>query len=368
MDLTQISSNLKVKTDFNAGSALGLRDANSIIGIVDNSVTSIQALIFSNKDPKYEDFDPTNFDVTGMQSGYDKKCFIFDLKKDYKLNLNSDITDHYVEDNVAIQDHIGLKPLIIEVNGVIGEITLKDTKIDETKDNDDSTIFNEVDSYLNRMGSLTSFAPNIVNQAMDIYETVRFGYQTVNGLINTFTKDDNEKKASTYTEKYDEDVIAKTQQFKWIDWFKRQWQNRASFTIITPYGKFDNMYIMDLSASQPEQTRYLTNLSIKFKHIRKANIISSGTKQVSQPMDTRRYRTGRDNEPPTTVIDDISTDAIPLDNKGGVTQVTAEEFEKVNQKVQTLNVKEKTGMIPYMDRMLNNGAFAGVKFVPMVGI
>ena len=78
MDLTHLTSQLKVKTDFNANSSLGLSNINGITGIVDNSVSSLQALIFSNRNPEDEDRNPSRFDVTGITSGYDKTCFIFD--------------------------------------------------------------------------------------------------------------------------------------------------------------------------------------------------------------------------------------------------------------------------------------------------
>lgn len=278
MDFTHLSSNLKLKTDFNAGETLGLRDINSITGVVDNSVTSLQALIFPNRNAEDDDRNPTRFDVTGITSGYDNKCFVFDIKKEYKLNLNSDITDHYVEDNVAIQDHIGLKPVILEVLGSIGEVTLKD-KVGEQSDLDnylknqkDQNIFNSVDSYLGRMGSLTSFTPNIINQSLDVYNTAKFGYSTVSKVINLDKRDSTSSRRFAYNSVYDEDVIAQTKQFEWVNWFKIQWWNRASFTIITPYGVLTDMYILDLSASQPENTRYVTNLSIKFKQIRKAHV------------------------------------------------------------------------------------------------
>lgn len=303
MDLTHLSSNLKLKTDFNAGSSLGLRDINSITGVVDNSVTSLQALIFSNNVPEHDDLDPTKFDVTGITSGYDSKCFVFDIKKEYKLNLNSDITDHYVEDNVAIQDHIGLKPIILEVTGSIGEITLSEVidkeknsrkiageiGVGETQNNAKGNIFNSVDSYLGRMGSLSSFAPNIINQSLDIYNTAKFGYATVSKIIN-LDKQDKVKSGFDYTEDYDEETIKITKQFSYIDWFKTQWWNRASFTIVTPYGVLTDMYIMDLSASQPENTRYVTNLNIKFKQIRKAIVVRKA-KRVSQTRETQTAKT-----------------------------------------------------------------------------
>lgn len=363
MDLTQLTSQLKVKTDFNANKALALNDINGITGIVDNSVSSLQALIFSNKNAKYEDIDVTNFDTTGFKSGYDSKCFVFDLKKDYKFSLSSEITDHYVESNVAIQDHIGLKPIILEVSGSIAEVNLAESKIDTDKRESDNNIFNSIDSYLGRMGSLTSFAPNITNQALNIYNTAKYGYATVQKIINSSKKDEDETK-SIYTEKYNEEIIKKTKQFKWIDWFKTQWWNRASFTIVTPYGVLYDMYIMDLSAVQPENTRYVTNLNIKFKQIRKARVITKQTKQMAQDMETRRYRTGRDNEPPTTVIDDFDL-AVNPDVKGGVTQVNQEEFEKIQEQVQVFNVAKETESITSASRNINLGLMGIMPIVPI---
>lgn len=306
MDLTQLTSQLKVKTDFNANSAFGLSNINGITGIVDNSVSSLQALIFSNRNAEYDDYDPTKYDVTGITSGYDGKAFIFDLKKDYKLNLSSDITDHYVESNVAIQDHIGLKPIIIEVVGSIAEVDMKSTIerdanmktnssniAPSTSGNNNTFSFNSVDSYLNRMGSLTSFAPNLSNQSLNIYNTAKYVYATTNKVINLDKKDSSPdiKERRAYDEEYNLDVIKQTKQFEWINWFKIQWWNRASFTIVTPYGSFSNMYIVELSAVQPESTRFVTNLTIKFKQIRRAKIIKA-SRQVAQKMEAQNKEHG----------------------------------------------------------------------------
>lgn len=294
MDLTHLTSQLKVKTDFNANSSLGLSNINGITGIVDNSVSSLQALIFSNRSAEYDDLDVTNFDLTGIKSGYDSKCFIFDLKKDYKLNLSSDITDHYVESNVAIQDHVGLRPIIIEVSGCIGEKRLLGgtlfTKLMaqyenpryEQQSEEGKNIFNSIDSYLGRMGSLTSFAPNIVNQSLNIYNTAKYVYATTNKVINLDKKDSLGNRRFAYNSEYDKEYIKETKQFEWIDWFKTQWWNRASFSIVTPYGVFDNMYIMELNATQPENTRYVTNLNIRFKQIRKAVVINQSRKMSQE--------------------------------------------------------------------------------------
>ena len=48
--------------------------------------------------------------------------FLFDVKGRDELTLASNITDHYVENNSAIQDHIALKPITIRLNGFVGEL------------------------------------------------------------------------------------------------------------------------------------------------------------------------------------------------------------------------------------------------------
>lgn len=382
MDFTHLSSNLKLKTNFNADSALRLKDINSITGVVDNSVTSLQALIFSNNNPEHDDLDPTKFDVTGITSGYDSKCFIFDVKKEYKLNLSSDITDHYVEDNIAIQDHIGLKPIILEVVGSIGEVALSEVidkeknsrkvageiGVGETQNNAKGNIFNSVDSYLGRMGSLTSFTPNIINQSLDIYNTAKFGYATVSKIIN-LDKQDKIKSGFDYTEDYDEETIKITKQFSYIDWFKTQWWNRASFTIVTPYGVLTDMYIMDLSASQPENTRYVTNLNIKFKQIRKAQVISRGRKvsQVRETQGAKTFDLGSLEVPDLykKMIENMA--AQPPAQAGMVTQETAAEFEAYKQEVTaSLNVKPLEGVTTLQNTLLNRGMMGQVQFKPPI--
>ena len=368
MDLTHISSDLKLKTNFNAGATFGLRDINAITGIVDNSVTSLQALIFQNNKAELEDVDPTNFDNTGITSGYDNVAFVFDIKREYKYNLSSDITDHYVEDNVAIQDHIGLKPIILEVTGSIAEVNLyeEDRKVEGTFGQDNQ--FNSLDSFLYRMGSLTSFAPNIINQAADIYNTANFVYSTVNKMVN-FDKRGTSRSGYDYTEKYNEEVIKATRQCDWVKWFTTQWWNRASFTIVTPYGVLTDMYIMDLSASQPENTRYVTNLNIKFKQIRKAKVITKG-KKVSQKMEaqqTKQFDIGELDIGKTNYMAIHTALMQPPANAGLVTQVTASEFEAYSQEVAaTMNVPAPQGVSTLQDTLLTKGSFgAQTVFKPL---
>lgn len=50
--------------------------------------------------------------------------FLFDIVGDEMVMLTSEITDHYVEDNTAIQDHVALAPEQITVKGIVAELVI----------------------------------------------------------------------------------------------------------------------------------------------------------------------------------------------------------------------------------------------------
>ena len=48
--------------------------------------------------------------------------FLFDAEGESTARLNAEITDHYTEDNRAVQDHIAIHPTRITLKGYVGEI------------------------------------------------------------------------------------------------------------------------------------------------------------------------------------------------------------------------------------------------------
>ena len=51
--------------------------------------------------------------------------FIFDIPDNERIDLESDITDHFTESNSFINDHVVNKPMIIRLSGFIGELVYK---------------------------------------------------------------------------------------------------------------------------------------------------------------------------------------------------------------------------------------------------
>jgi hypothetical protein len=185
--------------------------------------------------------------------------WLFDVIEDEMVELNSDITDHYIENNTPMQDHIALKPEIITISGFVGE--LKNTPPEALK-----TISSQVD----KLQSLSPFAPAITTQAKMIYNQVERGYKIY------------EKANKTATNIYNSyNKIAKsielTAQQKAFNFFYLAWQQKQLFTVQTPYQIFETMAILNLRAKQGDN-RQISNFEITFKKVRFAQNITTKPK------------------------------------------------------------------------------------------
>src|SRR5579863_4903278 len=77
------------------------------------SITTSVALVTPQTNVGYQ---PQN------QDGQQPPTLLFHYEAENTAQLQSDITDHFIEDNTAIQDQIALKPEKITVHGFIGEL------------------------------------------------------------------------------------------------------------------------------------------------------------------------------------------------------------------------------------------------------
>lgn len=188
--------------------------------------------------------------------------FLFDVIEDEMVELNSDITDHYVENNTPMQDHIALKPEIITVNGFVGE--LKNTPPPELK---------AISTQVDKLQSLSPFAPEITTQAKAIYNEVERSYKiyekankTVGNIYNSYNKIANSMEL--------------TAQQKAFNFFYLAWQQKQLFTVQTPYQIFETMAIMNVRPKQRDN-RQVSNFEITFKKVRFAQNITTKPKVMS---------------------------------------------------------------------------------------
>jgi len=174
--------------------------------------------------------------------------FVFDIVADESVTLESDITDHYVEENFAVQDNIALRPLRITVRGYVGEI---------------------VDVYPNRLlgilsniqslQGLTGYTPSFTQQATQVYTKIA----GVAAQVGTYIS-----QAQSLFSIFGGNSTQATKQQKAYQAFYSFWRSRRLCTVETPFGTFSDMAIESVTASQSAETKMISDFSVSFKKIR----------------------------------------------------------------------------------------------------
>src|SRR6266576_7254366 len=67
-------------------------------------------------------YQPQNTPTQNGQTNQPPPALLFHYEGEQTASLQSDITDHYIEDNTALQDQIALKPEETTTHGFIGEL------------------------------------------------------------------------------------------------------------------------------------------------------------------------------------------------------------------------------------------------------
>lgn len=188
---------------------------------------------------------------------------LFHYEGEQTVALESDITDHFIEDNTAIADQISLKPEMITTNGYIGELNNVTPKalalLKKIADK-----FTVVSAYTPGLSTTALLA---YNNAFQLYQTAQNAGNAAVSAWSTITG--NPQKPN------------QTKQQIAFQQFYGYWRARTLFTVQTPWGVFKNTAIKSLRAIQDAETRMVTDFEVTFKLLRFA---STETALTSTPI------------------------------------------------------------------------------------
>lgn len=232
-----------------------------------NTALSLSNLILVTPEPT--GYQPQNVIVNADDGSVpaQPESFLFDYEGEQTVALTSDITDHFVEDNTAIQDQIALKPELITTHGFVGE--LNDVAPAALK---------TLKTIANKLTATTAYAPSLsttalisYNQAVQLYTTAR---NLADNAVATWGSI-NGAKAGISVIDGNEIVIRKNQNKQQVAFqkFYGYWRSRTLFTIETPWAIFENCAIQSLRAVQDAESRVITDFEITFKLMRFADTI-----------------------------------------------------------------------------------------------
>ena len=238
--------------------------------------------------------------------------FVFNVIDDEEVFVDSDVTDHFVEQNYAIQDHIALKPIHFTLKGLMGELTYL---IGQSS--------NPILNSILALAPLTEVNPEFNVQDSQVYSAIAGAIAQASEIFNLIPNPAS--------------LIAnlsniQTQQQAAFNFFLNMRNNRQLVTIQTPYGLLTNYIIESFRALQPGDSRFLSHFTVTFKQIQVVSTAVAPTSSSPNPAGTGTQTGPATNANPPSGITSPSapslnndTTAIPPDNStsGRITDMTS---------------------------------------------
>lgn len=201
--------------------------------------------------------DSLNTYVVSPLNAFGLGGFVFDVEGDTQSNLTAEITDHYLEDNTAVQDQIAIRPLEITLNNYVGELVFSPS--------------NDTDSFTQqltqKLTTVTNFLPALSDAATQAKETLSGGL----GSFSDFSLSDipslTEQASDLWSLTRNLNPAADRQQQAYL-YFKSLLDQKILVGLQTPFEYVTNMAVQSIQATQPESSRFISNFTITLKQIR----------------------------------------------------------------------------------------------------
>lgn len=194
---------------------------------------------------------------------------LFHYEGEQTVALESDITDHFIEDNTAIQDQISLKPETITTHGFIGELN-----------NVPPGVLAILKTAADKLVGIGAYTPTLTTNALIAYNNAFQLYQVGSNAVNSAVSAWSSIIGTNGENVIDLTGIAtqnlnQTKQQIAFQQFYGYWRSRTLFTVQTPWAIFKNMAIKSLRAIQDAETRMITDFEVTFKMIRTADTLTT---------------------------------------------------------------------------------------------
>lgn len=200
---------------------------------------------------------------------------LFHYEGEQSITIESDITDHYVEDNTSVQDQIALRPETVTTQGFIGE--LNDVVPELLK---------PLKFIADKLATINTYVPQVSASAQTAYNVAFFQYQsfenTRNAAVSAWSSlagqgginviGDNGL-GDSFNSVTGQVANSQNKQQAAFQQFYGYWSSRTLFNIQTPWAVLTNMAIKSLRAVQDAETRMISTFEVSFKKIRTAKSI-----------------------------------------------------------------------------------------------
>jgi len=188
----------------------------------------------------------------------------FGIAQADSIKMSSQITTHYMEDNVSAQDHWAIAPITYTMSGLIGEL------IFEPPTKWSSFVQEKFTDYLAPLGVIAPVFDNYTQSAINVVKQIEATYRRY------------ERIAKQVLQKFGKIATRESNQEYLIKALKELRDNRQLVNVYTPYGEYKGLAIQDISATQ-NNSKYQSNLEIQFFEWR--NVTSAVRKATKEEME-----------------------------------------------------------------------------------
>ena len=178
------------------------------------------------------------------------------------ISCQADITDNFVENNVAYQDHIAKKPIIYTVEGEVGELTWY-------KNDSAASV---LDAVAQKLEPIFSFNQTLSKNAAKIQSKALKIIGVIDSLDNAISR--------VWGFLSNDDVD--TEQKKVFKYLLLLWAKRTPINIKTPWGNLSNYVIQNVEFTQSDRTADKSKIKISFKEFKT-------TKTKTVKFDVKKY-------------------------------------------------------------------------------
>lgn len=223
--------------------------------------------------------------------------YYFDVISEHSIEMINQITDNYVENNTAIQDHIAQNPLIISISGISGEKVfrydpavanqlLAEAQFQAAKMGNSINFNNlQADSFwdlvglgsyakdLNKLSAIAVLYPPVSNYMQVAKNAAELVDAAVSKYSNLYHSIFNKEKGSA-TEVFGENILTETRLKEIYNNLAQLRANNIALVVSTPYGIFADMYIQSVRLRQGNEL-YVTDIEMSLKQLRFSNVTTT---------------------------------------------------------------------------------------------
>ena len=193
--------------------------------------------------------------------------FLFDYAGEVRVENHAEITDHFAEDNTAINDHVAIKPVRITMRGFVAELAQTRSQA-QGLFGSLQNLLTTVPAYLGKKTpGAVGKVQKAITQAQNIENQINKAIAQGQSVLNLFKKG-----APTQTKQQKAYAELEALMGANVD---NPYARPQLFDVETPYKVFKNMVIETLIPVQSEDSKSLSDFTVILKQMRFAAVVAT---------------------------------------------------------------------------------------------